>query len=80
MNGSELSKKLRTGKNVYGTLITSNSPRWIEVTTGMGLDYVFIDTEHVALDRLTLSWMCQGSRGACKGVWISKAPPPGRTG
>ena len=75
MNGSELSKKLRSGKNVYGTLITSNSPRWIEVTAGMGLDYVFIDTEHVALDRLTLSWMCQAYK-ACGLPPIVRIPSP----
>src|SRR5690606_14580338 len=26
---------------------------------GSGLDFVFIDTEHIALDREALSWMCQ---------------------
>ncbi|EAQ81341.1 HpcH/HpaI aldolase family protein [Blastopirellula marina] len=26
---------------------------------GSGLDFVFIDTEHIALDRAELSWMCQ---------------------
>ena len=26
---------------------------------GCGLDFVFIDTEHIALDRAQLSWMCQ---------------------
>ncbi|MGH8020835.1 MAG: HpcH/HpaI aldolase family protein [Opitutaceae bacterium] len=26
---------------------------------GVGLDFVFIDTEHIALDRGILSWMCQ---------------------
>jgi 4-hydroxy-2-oxoheptanedioate aldolase len=27
-----------------------------------GVDFVFIDTEHVAIDRATLSWMCQTYR------------------
>ena len=25
----------------------------------LGLDFVFIDTEHIAIDRAGLSWMCQ---------------------
>jgi 4-hydroxy-2-oxoheptanedioate aldolase len=29
---------------------------------GLGLDFVFIDTEHIALDRTPLSWMCQAYR------------------
>jgi 4-hydroxy-2-oxoheptanedioate aldolase len=27
-----------------------------------GLDFVFIDTEHIPIDRVTLSWMCQAYR------------------
>jgi 4-hydroxy-2-oxoheptanedioate aldolase len=29
------------------------------MVAGCGLDFVFIDTEHIALDRAQLSWMCQ---------------------
>jgi len=59
MNPSELSKQLHAGQTVFGTLIVSPSPRWPEVVRGCGLDFVFIDTEHIALDRAELSWMCQ---------------------
>jgi 2-keto-3-deoxy-L-rhamnonate aldolase RhmA len=59
MMTAELSKNLRTGKTVFGTLIVSPSPRWPDVVRGCGLDFVFIDTEHIALDRAELSWMCQ---------------------
>ena len=59
MTPSDLSRKLRAGEHVFGTLIVSPSPRWPEVLRGSGLDFVFIDTEHVALDRAELSWMCQ---------------------
>ena len=59
MTPSELRKHLRAGKNVFGTLIVSSSPRWPEVVRDCGLDFVFIDTEHIALDRAALSWMCQ---------------------
>jgi 4-hydroxy-2-oxoheptanedioate aldolase len=59
MNSTQLRQQLRAGKTVFGTLIVSPSPRWPEAVRGSGLDFVFIDTEHIALDRAQLSWMCQ---------------------
>jgi staphyloferrin B biosynthesis citrate synthase len=59
MTGPELNKKLRRGEALFGTLIVSPSPRWPQVVAGSGLDFVFIDTEHIAIDRHQLSWMCQ---------------------
>jgi 4-hydroxy-2-oxoheptanedioate aldolase len=59
MNGAELGAALRGGQQVFGTLIVSPSPRWPQVVRGLGLDFVFIDTEHIALDRAQVSWMCQ---------------------
>ncbi|MDZ4403401.1 aldolase/citrate lyase family protein [Prosthecobacter sp.] len=59
MTATELAQSLHTGRTVFGTLIVSPSPRWPEVVRGCGLDFVFIDTEHIALDRAELSWMCQ---------------------
>ncbi|WP_395751907.1 HpcH/HpaI aldolase/citrate lyase family protein [Prosthecobacter sp.] len=59
MTAAELAQALRQGRPVFGTLIVSPSPRWPEVVRGSGLDFVFIDTEHIALDRAELSWMCQ---------------------
>lgn len=59
MTAAELAQALHEGRNVFGTLIVSPSPRWPEVVKGCGLDFVFIDTEHIALDRAELSWMCQ---------------------
>ncbi|MDB2499637.1 aldolase/citrate lyase family protein [bacterium] len=53
------SNRLRQGEKLYGTLIVSSSPRWPEQIAKLGLDFVFIDTEHIALDRSELSWMCQ---------------------
>ena len=63
MNGRELSSALKSGRRVYGTLITSASPRWVSAVQGLQLDYVFIDTEHIPIDRRTLAWMCQAYRG-----------------
>jgi 4-hydroxy-2-oxoheptanedioate aldolase len=59
MKPADLSEKLHAGQTVFGTLIVSPSPRWPDVVRGCGLDFVFIDTEHIALDRAELSWMCQ---------------------
>lgn len=59
MNARELSAALHEGQHVFGTLIVSPSPRWPEAVRSCGLDFVFIDTEHIALDREQLSWMCQ---------------------
>jgi len=59
MTSAQLRDQLRAGKTVFGTLIVSPSPRWPEAVRDCGLDFVFIDTEHIALDRAQLSWMCQ---------------------
>jgi 4-hydroxy-2-oxoheptanedioate aldolase len=59
MNATQFTEKLHAGELVFGTLIVSPSPRWPQVVRGCGLDFVFIDTEHVALDRHQVSWMCQ---------------------
>lgn len=62
MTARELKDALRAGRRVYGTLVVSTSPRWPETIARLGLDFVFIDTEHIALDRAQLSWMCQTYR------------------
>lgn len=59
MTAPELIAALHTGRTVFGTLIVSPSPKWPTAVRGCGLDFVFIDTEHIALDRAELSWMCQ---------------------
>jgi 4-hydroxy-2-oxoheptanedioate aldolase len=52
-------ERLRAGEMVFGTLVVSPSPMWPRALEGSGLDFVFIDTEHIALDRTQVSWMCQ---------------------
>jgi 4-hydroxy-2-oxoheptanedioate aldolase len=59
MNSTQFTKKLRAGEPLFGTLIVSPSPMWPAALEGSGLDFVFIDTEHIALDRAQVSWMCQ---------------------
>ena len=75
MNGLELSKALKAGERVYGTLITSPSPHLPSQLKGIGLDFVFIDTEHISLTDHDLSWMCQTYR-AMNMVPLVRIPEP----
>lgn len=59
MTARELQTALRKGKRVYGTAILSDSPFWPPYIQQVGLDFVFIDTEHVPIERKSLSWMCR---------------------
>jgi 2-keto-3-deoxy-L-rhamnonate aldolase RhmA len=59
MNAADLKTALRSGTRVYGTCITSPSPKWPDHIRQLGMDFVFIDTEHIAIDRQQLSWMCE---------------------
>ena len=59
MDSTQFRKKLHDGDLLFGTLIVSPSPMWPAALEGCGLDFVFIDTEHIALDRGQVSWMCQ---------------------
>ena len=59
MDGIALKAALRAGKRVYGSCVVSPSPLWPAMIAGTGLDFVFIDTEHIPLERETVSWMCQ---------------------
>lgn len=59
MNGKELRERLHRGDRVYGTMIVAVSPRWPAVCKAIGLDFAFIDTEHIQQNRSQLSWMCQ---------------------
>jgi len=59
MTPYDFRQRLHDGETVFGTLIVSHSPRWPDAVRDCGLDFVFIDTEHIAIDRAVLSWMCQ---------------------
>jgi 4-hydroxy-2-oxoheptanedioate aldolase len=50
---------LKKGKTVYGTCITANAPLWPKAVEGAGLDFVFIDTEHIPLERSDVARMCR---------------------
>jgi 2-keto-3-deoxy-L-rhamnonate aldolase RhmA len=59
MTGAELKSTLHSGQRVYGTCVVSPSPLWPAMIAQTGVDFVFIDTEHIPLDRGPLSSMCQ---------------------
>jgi 2-keto-3-deoxy-L-rhamnonate aldolase RhmA len=59
MNSRELLTQMNEGGRIYGTLIISTSPRWPAEVKKLGLDFVFLDTEHMSMDRDQLSWMCR---------------------
>jgi 2-keto-3-deoxy-L-rhamnonate aldolase RhmA len=59
MHGKELRTRLHNGGRVYGTLVAADSPRWVKTIGSLGLDFVFIDNEHMPLDRKQTAWMSQ---------------------
>ena len=75
MTSKRLRAALHSGARIYGTLIVADSPRWPAQVARIGLDFVFIDTEHIALDRGRLSWMCQ-TYAALGLVPIVRIPSP----
>ena len=55
----DLLEKIKRNETVYGTCIVSPSPIWSRAIKGLGLDFVFLDTEHIPLDRTELTFLCQ---------------------
>ena len=66
MIGQALAHKLRAGERVYGTCTVTPSTRMVGAVTAARPEFVFIDTEHNALDRTQVSWMCHTY--AAKGI------------
>ena len=64
MNAEAFRRALAARSPVFGTLVVSPAPELVPVVAAMGIDYVFIDTEHIAIDRRTLSWMCRAFAAA----------------
>jgi len=57
-----LLKKIKAGQMVYGTCIASTAPTWPAIAKRAGLDFVFLDTEHIPLERMEIARMCQTFR------------------
>lgn len=64
MVGQDFRDSLRFGKTVFGTLITSTSPKMFDSVLSLGLDFVFFCSEHVSYNPETLSWMCRAFKAA----------------
>ena len=62
MTGKQLREALHRGDRVYGTCLVASSPQWPDAVRKLGVDFVFIDTEHITIDRYQLAWMCQTYR------------------
>ena len=67
--------RIQSGELVLGTCVTSNNSMWPKALASSGLDFVFIDTEHISLSRKELSAMCQTyiGRGIIPIVRVYKA-------
>jgi 4-hydroxy-2-oxoheptanedioate aldolase len=59
MTGREIVQALHEGRYVFSSAIVAPSPLWPALAKQTGIDFVFVDTEHIPLDRQTLSWLCQ---------------------
>jgi 4-hydroxy-2-oxoheptanedioate aldolase len=57
--GQQIRQALHEGKPVFSTAAISPSTFWPQIVQQAGVDFVFLDTEHIPLDRSTLSWMCR---------------------
>lgn len=64
LKGRDIRAKLHSKRDVvFGTCITSPSPHLAPAVRSIpGLDFVFIDTEHIPIGRETLAWMCRTYR------------------
>ncbi len=56
--------RLRGGETLLGTMLTTAAPHWVGIVSAAGLEMVFIDTEHTAIDRREVAWMCRALRAA----------------
>lgn len=64
MVGQDFRHALHAGNRVYGTLITNTSPKMFDSVLSLGLDFVFLCTEHSTYNPETLSWMCRAFKAA----------------
>lgn len=72
-----LLQRLRSGDIVYGTCLIAGSPIWLSGISGAGLDFIFLDTEHIPADRSALSSTCRhlSASGITPVVRISNPDP-----
>ena len=60
MLGRDLKATLARGERVYGMSVEGyGQPRWPRIFASIGLDFIFIDSEHTPLNRETIAWATQ---------------------
>ena len=62
--GKDFRDALHSGQTVYGTLVTSSSPRVFDTIVTLTPDFVFFCTEHIFYNQDTLGWMCRAYKTA----------------
>lgn len=77
MTPKEIKEAFKSGKRVYSSLVVSPSAKWPLSVRRTGMDFTFIDTEHIPIDRSTLSGMCRmyGQAGVPAVVRIPNPDP-----
>lgn len=63
MNSTQIRAALRAGERIYASCMVGHSPMWPNAVAATGIDFVFIDSEHIPADRENLSWMCRAFDG-----------------
>ena len=64
MKNLEFVKAVKEGKKLYGTMLSSTSPVWLREIARTGADFIFVDTEHMPVDRTELTYICLGLESA----------------
>ena len=75
MTGRELAEALHDGRRVFGTMVSSPSPRFAGAARDAGLDFAFNDTEHPPLGRERGAWRCPACGGAGRAPLV-RVPEP----
>ena len=59
MQGRDVRQSLRSGRRVYGThVVEAAHPEQVQWLADAQLDFAFICTEHMPVDRREVNWMC----------------------
>ncbi|MEZ4671730.1 MAG: aldolase/citrate lyase family protein [Anaerolineae bacterium] len=60
MRGQELRARLHAGERVYGIAMEGyGQPRWPKYFSDIGMDFVWLDSEHAPNNRETIAWAAQ---------------------
>jgi len=65
MTAAAFAERLRRRERLVGTIVTLAAPEVAEVLSAGGLDWLFVDTEHAALDFRAAQGLLQAARVPC---------------